>query len=245
MMRPHRLGRGRNVRCGLTWAYPQGVPGSQEPCNCGCPNTFTSREAEGDLKRYRKKGADPTTRALIDAIVAEGVDGATLLDIGGGIGAIQLELLAAGAARATSVDASEAYVEAARSEAERRGFADRTSGRFGDFVALAPEIDPADIVTLDRVVCCYSDLPALLQAASDRARRLIGLVYPRDASWNRVAARVMNAVGWVTRNHTRWYLHTPGQVDAILRAAGYEGSEIKRNLIWQVVVYRRTAPQVA
>jgi magnesium-protoporphyrin O-methyltransferase len=221
------------------------VPGSPEPCNCGCPNTFTSGEAEGDLKRYRKKGPDPTTRALIDAIVAEGVDGATLLDIGGGIGAIQLELLAAGAARATSVDASEAYVDAARSEAERRGFADRTSGRFGDFVALAPEIDPADVVTLDRVVCCYPDLPALLEAAASRARRLIGLVYPRDGWWIRLAARVINGVGWVTRNHTRAYMHAPGQVDAILRAAGYERREIRRTLIWQVVVYRRTASQAA
>lgn len=221
------------------------MPGSPEPCNCGCPNTFSNREAEGDLKRYRKKGPDPTTRALIDAIVAEGVEGATLLDIGAGIGAIQLELLAAGAARATSVDASEAYVEAARSEAERRGFADRTSGRFGDFVALAPEIDPADVVTLDRVVCCYSNLPALLAAASGRARRLIGLVYPRDRWWNRIAARVINAFAWLTRNDTRWYVHRPGQVHALLRGAGYERSEIKRNLIWQVVVYRRTAPRAA
>jgi magnesium-protoporphyrin O-methyltransferase len=204
---------------------------------------FSSGEAENDLKRYRKKGPDPTTRALIEALVAEGVDGATLLDIGGGIGAIQLELLAAGAARAESVDASEAYVEVAHSEAERRGFADRTSGRVGDFVALAPDIEPADIVTLDRVVCCYPDLRALLEAAAGRARRLVGLVYPRDVWWNRIVARVINAFGWLTRNDTRWYLHRPGQVDALLRGAGYERREIKRNVIWQVVVYRRTAPQ--
>ena len=212
---------------------------SDPSCDC-CPNTFSSREAEGDLKRYRKKGPDKTTRALIDALVARGVGGATLLDIGGGIGAIQLELLAAGAAKAESVDASEAYVEVARAEAGRRGYADRMKAHVGDFVALAPDIATADVVTLDRVVCCYPDLGALLGVASGHARRIIGLVYPRDSWWNRVAARVINVFGWLKRDPTRWYLHRPGEVDALLRAAGFRRREISRELIWQVALYERT-----
>ncbi|MCI0347549.1 MAG: methyltransferase domain-containing protein [Chloroflexi bacterium] len=206
-------------------------------CDC-CPNTFSAKEADGDLERYRDKGADPTTRALIDAIVAEGVAGASLLDIGGGIGVIALELLAAGVARAVAVDASEAYVEAARAEAERRGYGDRTSAHLGDFVGLAPEVDPADVVTLDRVVCCYPDVHALLGAASAKANRLVGLVYPRDTWWNRIAARVIAAWGWLTRDPTRWYLYRTAEVDRILRAAGFSGREVKRTFIWQVVVYR-------
>ena len=91
-----------------------------------------------------------------------------MLDIGGGIGAIQLELLAAGASRAQAVDASEAYVETARAEAERRGYGDQTTARVGDFVELAPSIEPADVVTLDRVVCCYPDVDALLGAAAEQ-----------------------------------------------------------------------------
>jgi magnesium-protoporphyrin O-methyltransferase len=208
-------------------------------CEC-CPNTFSRRDAEGDLKRYREKGPDKTTRALIDAIVAEGVKGATLLDVGGGIGAIQLELLAAGMAKAESVDASEAYVEVAQAEAERLGYGDRTAARVGDFVALAAAIDPADVVTLDRVVCCYGDLPALLGAASDHARQVVGLVWPRDVWWNRIAAHTLNAVAWITRDPTRWYLHRPGQVDAILQAAGYRRRDVTRDLIWQVALYQRT-----
>src|SRR5215210_5561700 len=113
------------------------------PERAGCPdgccvNTFSSREAEKDLERYRKNGPDKTTRALVDAIVEAGVNDATVLDIGGGIGAIQLELLAAGAASAQSVDASEAYVGVARAEAARRGFGDRTDHRLGSFESLAP-----------------------------------------------------------------------------------------------------------
>ena len=209
------------------------------PCDCGCANVFSSKEAEGDLKRYRKNGPDSSTRALIDALITEGVDGATLLDIGAGIGAIQLGLLAAGASRAESVDVTEAYVEAAQAEAAMRGFGDRVAGRVGDFVALAAEIRPADIVTLDKVVCCYGDMPALLGRAAERAGRLVGLVYPRETWWNRVAARALAAWGWLTRDPTRWVLHRHADIDAVLGRAGFERHDIRRELIWQISIYRR------
>lgn len=214
----------------------------RRPCDCGCtPNLFSDREAAKDLKRYLEKGPDATTRALIDAVVEEGIEGTTVLDIGGGIGAIQLELLDAGAARAETVDASAAYVETATAEAERRGYGNRTMARIGNFVELAASIEPADVVTLDRVVCCYPDVEALLGAAADKATRMVGLVYPRDSWWNRVAGRVMNALGWLTRDPTRWYLYRTAQVDGIMRRAGFAGREITRDWIWQVVLYRREA----
>lgn len=209
-------------------------------CSCGCPNTFSTKEAAEDLKRYIKQGPDATTQALIDAIVAEGIDGATLLDIGAGIGAIQLALLQAGLARAESVDASAAYVSVAQAEADRSGYGDRTKGRVGDFAELAPEIEPADIVTLDRVVCCDPDLAGLLGRAAEHAQRMIGLVYPRDAWWNRIAARGLNVVGWFTRDTTRWYLHPVPEINAILRTTGFERRDVDRSLIWQVALYVRT-----
>lgn len=208
-------------------------------CDCGRANVFSSKEAENDLKRYRDKGPESSTRALIDAIVADGVEGQTLLDIGAGIGAIQLELLAAGLAHAESVDATEAYVETARGEAERRGFGDRVTGRVGDFVAVADDVASADIVTLDKVVCCYGDMPALLGRAAERARRAVGLVYPRETWWNRLASKFFAAWGWVTRDPTRWHIHPVADIDAVLGRAGFERHEIKRELIWHVAVYRR------
>jgi hypothetical protein len=211
------------------------------PCDCSGTNVFGNGEAENDLKRYRRKGADSTTKALIEAIVAQGVEGATLLDIGGGIGAIPFELLAAGAASAQSVDATEAYVTISRQEAERRGVADRVTGRVGDFVALASEIEPADVVTLDKVVCCYFDMPALIGRAAERARRIVGLVYPRVTWWNRAAARVIDAWGWLRRDPVRWRLHRPADIDRVLAAAGFERHDVRRDLIWQVVLYRRSA----
>lgn len=214
----------------------------RQPCDCpGCPNVFSDRAAEDGLKRYRRKGPDPTTRELIDVIVAEGIDGDTVLDIGGGIGAIQLGLLEAGAAATESVDASPPYVAAAREEAARRGFADRTRHLEGDFVALAGEVAPADVVTLDRMVCCYSDMPALIDRSIDHARRMIGLVYPRDSWWTRALATVMNATGRVVRGRLRWYVHRERRLDARIRAAGFERRYLRRHVLWQVALYVRVA----
>src|SRR5258707_1794781 len=132
-------------------------------CQCeGIEGQFNSREAGKKLADYQKHGLTGTTRLLIAALKEAGVEGRTLLDIGGGIGAIQLELLKAGARSAVSVDASTAYVEAAQQEARRQGLQDRIQFQHGDFVELADGVPPADIVTLDRSVCCYPDMPALV-----------------------------------------------------------------------------------
>ncbi|MEZ0240570.1 MAG: class I SAM-dependent methyltransferase [Chloroflexota bacterium] len=215
---------------------------SPTPCDCpGCPNVFSGDEAEKDLRRYREKGPDPTTRALLDAIRARGIDGATVLDIGGGVGAIQLELLAAGAASTVSVDASTDFVAVARAEAERRGFADRTRHLAGDFVALADELDPADVVTLDKVVCCYRDFAVLIDRSASHARRMLGLVYPRDASWVRAIARIMNLGYRLFRRPTRFHIHPQDQVDRLIRDAGFEAHPVQRGVVWQVVVYDKAA----
>ena len=206
-------------------------------------NTFSTKDAENDLKRYREKGPDGTTRALIEAIKAEGVEGRTLLDVGGGIGAIPLELLAARLARADAVDASEAYVAVAREEAARLGYAERTRHVLGRLSDVADAIEPADIVTLDRVVCCDPDLPGLLGTVTARARRVIGLVYPRLTWWNRIAGFVLDGFGRLTGDSTRWYRHSPAEIDALMGAAGFRRRDIDRTLIWHVVLYVRPSPE--
>ena len=214
----------------------------REPCTCGCVNTFSVKDAEHDLAAYRRDGPSSTTRALIDAIRAQGIEGASLLDVGGGIGAIQLELLAAGLGTAVAVDASEGYVALARSEAARRGFAARATHRFGTLADLADEVGPADVVTLDKVVCCNADLPLLLGDVVLRARRMVGLVYPRDRWWNAIGAAAIGAWGRLTRDSTRWYLHREAEVDGTLTSAGFERLDVDRTIVWQVALYvRRSA----
>jgi 2-polyprenyl-3-methyl-5-hydroxy-6-metoxy-1,4-benzoquinol methylase len=130
---------------------------------------YNEKRAASQLRKYRENGPIASTQTLIDALKTEGIEGATLLDIGGGIGAIQHELLAAGAAHATSVDASNPYLETAREESIRRGLGDRVTYRHGDYVELAESIPPADIVTLDRVINMYPDWERLTQLSAARA----------------------------------------------------------------------------
>src|SRR5512147_1748560 len=128
-------------------------------CQCqGIENVFSQEHAVKELKHYRSAGPARTTRMLTEAIKALGVAGLSLLDIGGGVGAVQHALLEAGVQKVTDVDASSAYLNAAKEEAERRGYAESANFRHGNFVDLATNIAPADIVTLDRVICCYNDM---------------------------------------------------------------------------------------
>ncbi len=134
-------------------------------CHCrGAETLFDAKVATKELRQYRRRGPRKTTRFLLDALEAAGVAGRTLLDIGGGVGVIQHELLRAGVTEASGVEASAAYLAAAREEAARQGHADRLRLSHGNFVELAPTLPPADVVTLDRVVCTYAHPTAAVDA---------------------------------------------------------------------------------
>lgn len=205
---------------------------------CRLERTFDTKTAEQDLADYRRDGPDRSTRLLLDALRTHDVTGTTLLDIGGGIGAIQLELLAAGVASAVDVDVSRAYLAVAQREAAARGFGDRTLYRPGDFVTVADDIGAADLVTLDRVICCYPDLDSLAWKAGERARGRIGIVHPHDRWWMRAGASVVNAVGRPFGS-MRFFVHRTKRLEAILRSAGLELEWAGGTMFWRVAVYRR------
>ncbi len=206
---------------------------------CGIERQFNRKVAAGDLRRYRKRGPMRTAQMLVDALRAEGVEGLTLLDIGGGVGALQHELLKAGMECVTGVDASAAYLEAAAEEAGRQGHTDRVRHRHGDFVAVAAEVAPADVVTLDRVICCYSDMEALVALSAERAQRLYGVVYPRRTWWTRLSFVLLNFIHCLRRSPFRAFLHRPDAVEALIREKGLTRRFYATTLVWQVVVYGR------
>lgn len=205
----------------------------------GLDSLFNQREAARNLKSYRASGPDTSTRILLDALTATSVAGQSVLDIGGGVGAAHHELLKAGAQTATDVDASSAYLAAAREEATRQGHADRVTYTFGNFIDLADEVAPADIVTLDRVLCCYPDMPALVRASASHARRLYGIVYPRDVWWMRAGARVFNGALALQRTPYRFYPHRTAAVESAVREVGLEPLFARISGFWQIAVYQR------
>jgi magnesium-protoporphyrin O-methyltransferase len=210
---------------------------------CGasaCESQFDRKRAARELKSYRAHGpANATTRALIQLLRRAGVERSTLLDIGGGVGAIQYDLLEAGAREATAVDASTAYQEAARVEAERRGVSARIQFLVGDFVTLAPQVAAADIVTLDRVVCCYPDMEPLVRLSAERCRRLYGLSYPRYRWPVRAVVGIENAFRRVFGNPFRSFVHSPKVMDGLLTALGFKVQSKVRTFAWEIAVYLR------
>jgi methyltransferase family protein len=205
----------------------------------GIERLFNESTARGELKSYRKNGPSKTTDLLINALKTNGIRDMSLIDIGGGVGAIQHKLLQAGVSKAVNVDASTAYITAARKEAERLGQADRISYRHGDFVTLAPEIEPADIVTLDRVICCYPDMEALVGLSSARARRFYGVVFPRDSWWMKLGRPILNGMFRLQSNPYRFFLHPTQAIEAIINANGLKRHFYHAGTVWQVIVYAR------
>ena len=210
-------------------------------CSIDYDAHFDAEEARHDLLVYRKDGADGSTRRLIDALLAEGIEGASLLDIGGGVGIIQLELLEAGIASSVDVDASGPYLQVAEAEAAERGFRERTAYHHGDFVALADQVEDADVVTLDRVICCYPDVRSLVGSSARHARRLYALVYPVDRWWTRGVGRIMNFFTMLSRSEYRMYVHSERLVDQLVREAGLLPHYRHAGMVWQTVVYARPA----
>ena len=181
------------------------------------------------MARYRKDGVAGTTRDLISAVSMDGVEGMTLLDIGGGLGGIQHALLDLGVAQATHVDASSAYMRAAQEEAEVRKLNDNINFQQGDFVEIAESISQADIVTLDRVVCCYDDMEALVNLSAEKARNRYGLVFPRDLWLFRIFLPLANFILRLRGSTFRIFLHNTQQVEQIIRSKGLSPKTHKKN----------------
>jgi len=206
----------------------------------GCERIFDRKHATRELRNYHRNGPIKTTQALIHSVLRGSVKDSTLLDIGGGVGAIQYDLLNAGARRAVSVDASPAFEAAARGEAERQGFSGRIQYEAGDFVELAGRIAPADIVTLDRVVCCYPNMEGLVRLSVQHSRRIYGLVYPRDRRMTRVVIRVQNFFRGLFRNPFRSFVHSVEAMDGLISAAGFTLRQRVRTFVWEVSVWEKS-----
>ena len=215
------------------------------PASCCSPDydaAFDARTARRQVTAYRRRGARGSTLRLIEAIRRSGIRGSSVLDVGGGVGVIGLELLTAGAASVTEVEASSPYVSVARHEAARAGWADRTSHIHADFVSMAPDIDAADVVTLDRVICCYGDWRAMVDRSAEHARRMIGLVVPNDRWWLRAGITLGNLYLRLAGHSFRGYVHPERKLDDRLRAAGFERRLHHRGWVWQTALYERVRP---
>jgi magnesium-protoporphyrin O-methyltransferase len=202
-------------------------------------SAFSEAEARSERKSYLKSGPARQTKLILEAVRALGLKNAALLDIGGGIGIIHHELLEDVAEAATHVDASSAYLKEAKAEAARRGHGERVNFIHADFTDIAADLPKADIVTLDRVVCCYPDFRTLLEAAADHSRKALALTYPRETWYMRFGLRVINFFQRLRRDPFRVFLHPIADMDSLIKKDGFERVSVRRLFVWEMALYRR------
>lgn len=210
-------------------------------CQPAYSGMFNSRRARNDAKAYRKKGLDSASAHIFSFLTASPIEGATVLEIGGGVGAIQLELLKAGAAKAVSVELSTEYETAAGELLAEANLEERVDRRVGDFVAMNGDLPVADAVVLNKVICCYPDMPALLGKACEHARQQVVITVPRELWPIRAAIGTANLVFKLRRSAFRAFVHSKqGMIDEAAQR-GFAPSGEQRGFLWEVIHFERTA----
>lgn len=207
----------------------------------GCNDMFGTRFARGQARRYRKRGLDGIAQRMLDFLVEGGIEGATVLEIGGGVGEIQVELLRRGASHATNLELVEAYDAPAHRLAAEAGLTDRMDRQIVDIAANPDAVQAADVVVLHRVVCCYPDYERLLGAAADHTRRLIVFSHPPRNTISRALVSVQAAAFRLMRRDFRAFAHPPEAMLAVLRSHGFRVAYTHQGRVWQVAGLERAS----
>lgn len=210
-------------------------------CCAAADQHFGPARTARELNAYHRSGPTGSTRLILELLRDANAVADTMLDVGAGIGVLHHELLSRGVRTAIHVEGAAAYIAAARAEAERRGHAGRVEFRHGDVVVLAADLPPADLVTLDRVICCYPDFAGLLHATTRLARRYYVLSFPHDRSYMRAYTAWQNYGRRRAGNPFRTFVHPPMEMRDLIEGAGFRPLGWRRSLTWAVGLYERRA----
>jgi magnesium-protoporphyrin O-methyltransferase len=209
-------------------------------CNArGCDAFFTPRLARRAAERYRKEGVDKTAERVLAFLEEHGIEGATVLEIGGGVGEVQIELLKRGAARTLNLELSPAYDEEATRLAREAGLEGHVERRLHDLAVDPTDVELVDVVVLHRVVCCYPDYERLLSAAADHARRLLVFSYPPRNVLSRFLLGAQNLLFKLQRKEFRTFAHPPARMLGVVEGRGLVLAYDHRPLVWQIAGFER------
>jgi hypothetical protein len=205
----------------------------------GYHTLFGEKAARREARRYRRKGLGENEERIVDFLRARGVEGATVLEIGGGVSTLQVELLKAGAGRAVNVELSPYWESEARGLVREFGVEDRWEYRVDNVAADGKDVGSADAVVMHRVVCCDPDPEALVGAAADRTRRHLVMSFPREHLASRVFVGLINAVARVLRWEHRSFVHPVATILGEAERRGLRQVLEHHGFIWQIVAFER------
>jgi 16S rRNA G966 N2-methylase RsmD len=207
----------------------------------GYQTVFSDRFAGRIARTYRKHGLSRTQLRMVSFLTERGIRDASVLEIGGGVGELQLELLHRGARAATNLEISSGYEAAAAALLEDSGMAARVTRRLLDIASSPEAVAPADVVILHRVVCCYPDYERLLSAAASHAKRLLVFSHPPRNLFTRAVLSVENLLHRLRNSDFRAFVHPPAAMITVAEANGLSVSYRHRGPAWRIVGLERLA----
>jgi magnesium-protoporphyrin O-methyltransferase len=202
---------------------------------------FDESTAKKNLRDYLKHGPAKQTKLILEAARSLKIKNASLLDVGGGIGTIYHELMQDVVSNVIHVDASSAYLKVAQAESAKRGKTDSIKFIHADFTDVEKEIEPADIVTLDRVVCCYPDYQALLTAAGKHSQRALVMTYPREVWFLKIGLGIINFFQKLRNDPFRVFVHPIHQMEKLLNQQGFARTKTKNLFVWEMSLYEKVS----
>lgn len=208
--------------------------------NC-CTSTgyrtiFGRKAVERDARRYRRKGLSGSAGWILQVLGDDGVADRSVLEVGGGIGSLQIELLEAGARHATNVEIIDSYESTARSLIAEHGLEARVERHIADYAQDSAHTPAADIVIMHRVICCYPDPDTLTAAACSRARDRVAITIPRDKPWVKLGFWGMNAWLRLRRIAFRGYVHPHAQILEVANSHGFHATHHQRGALWESLI---------
>ena len=205
----------------------------------GYRTIFGPKTVDRDVRRYAKKGLVPSARWVFECLHTADITGRTVLEIGGGIGDLQIELLEAGAAHATNIELIDTYEDAAGTLIAERGLEQRIDRRISDFALDADAAPTADVVVMHRVVCCYPDPDTLIAAACEHSADQVAITVPNESWWVKLGFATMNTWLRVRRIGFQAYVHPVERMAAVAAIHGFHLTHKQRRRMWTSMMLAR------
>lgn len=206
---------------------------------CGADMLFDEKTAKKEYAKYLKKGPDRVTAKLIEQLSTV-EKGRSLIDVGGGIGAIQWWFLNQGGESVYGIDASSGYLSLAGQHALKKNWTSNVLYFMGDFTDKKDDLPMADHTTLDKVICCYPNFENIVKAACDKSHKSVSVSYPMDG----IIAQAFRSVGVVfmklKKNPFKPYIHPVRNVRQSFSNHGFKISQRDLKFPWYVETYIRS-----
>ncbi len=200
---------------------------------------FFTKQSNRYLKQFRKKGLAKEQRMLVEGISASGIEGKSILEIGCGVGGLHLSMLKQGASFATGIDISEGMLNGAKRLSHELGFEQNTNYLLGDVVQMNGVVPEADIVVLDKVVCCYENIHELLKKSSDKSKQVYAFTYPNPNIFVHISFKGLILLGTIFKWVFRPYWHDWDEIIRVVEQEGFRQTYKNSTLMWQVRVLER------